>query len=165
MWTSNVLPWLEEDAGRAWLSAGGPALEGIRRSGRALDAVVLGRRDASVGVESLEPSRDAGDELGVALAPVARVAHHFDQGLFRGLGRGHGAAAQKLGLAGAHHLMERQDTLVASSQRVVDCRVEMASRPALELPGGVAPCVGAPEMALQPLELVLCVDLAEGLLD
>src|SRR3954454_918550 len=160
MWTSNVLPWLEEGC-RASVVVRGRASSGRDPALRPrCGAVVRGRQLASVGVESLEPSRDAGDELGVALAPVARVAHHLDQGLFRGLRRGHGAGAEKLGLAGAHHLMERQDTLVAGSQRVVDRRVEMASRPALDLPGVVAPCVGAPEMALQPLELVLRFDLA-----
>jgi len=98
--------WRRERGERGCPRAGQLAGERVgRRAAADRPAVVRDRRPGSVGVESLEPCRDAGDELGVALPPVSGIAHHLGERVLAQLGGGNTSCIQQLWFAGAHHLV------------------------------------------------------------
>src|SRR3954471_19063532 len=129
-------------------------------------AEIAGRRSppaaGSAAVELPEALGDPGDELGVALAPVAGVAHHLVERVLAHA-RGAAAAIEQLRLAGAHHLVEGQHPVVAAGERLVDARLELALGPGADLARDALPVLGPAEVALQAIDLPLALELRRHL--
>ena len=106
---------------RYWDDSDTPRQESYREDVETAErAVKRASTSGAVGEEAAEAGRHTPDEIGVAIAPVARIAHHLVQAALVRCGASGVVAVQHVGLGNLHHLMQRQHALIGAAQRVDD---------------------------------------------